>query len=127
MLRNIIVALLLSSATISGAAYAATQITLLSAATATGTGDGVEVPNRSKHSVQVTITGGPTTVVVAFEGSLDGSTWAAYATHTMSAAELAASAAIFSVVNKPAGWVRANVTTLSGGTSPTVTVKHIAE
>jgi len=65
-----------------------------------------------------------TAVTVALEGSLDGTTYAALASHALVAAEISAEAAIFHVIDKPVRYVRANLTTLTGGTDPTITVKY---
>lgn len=98
---------------------------LLNAADATGAGGAVLAsPQNSNHTYQITITGTPTAVTVALEGSLDGDTWAAIDTHVMSAGELSAAAALVFVTASPVQAVRANLTTLTGGTSPTVTVKY---
>lgn len=96
---------------------------LLRAATATGAGSEHSLNKLYEtHTVQANITGAPTAVTVALEGSLDGVLWFTLASHTFSAAELTATGAMFHVVQKPVTKVRANVTTLTGGTSPTVTV-----
>ena len=98
---------------------------LLNAADATGAGTSVKVSQiPSQHTVQATITGSPSGVTVDLEGSLDDSTYATLASHAFSAAELTATAAIFHVVDKPIRHVRANLTSLAGGSSPTVTVKY---
>ena len=98
---------------------------LLNAATGTGASSSVKVSQiPSEHSVQVTITGSPDAVVVALQGSLDDTTFVTLASHTLTAAELSAAAAIFHVVDKPVRYVRANLTTLTNGTDPTVTVKY---
>ena len=101
--------------------------TLLNAATATGAGAAQKtfsIPEA--HSVQVTMGGTvvATAVTVALEGSLDGTFWQALATHALVAGEISAEGALFHVVNSPTKYVRANLTTLTGGTAPTVTVKY---
>lgn len=99
-------------------------VTLLSAVVATGAGSsymcgsGIEA-----HTVQAAITGAPTAVTVDLEGSLDGTTWFQLDTHAFSAGELTATGAMWHVVNKVIKYVRANLATLTAGTSPTVTVK----
>ncbi len=104
------------------------SVKLLAAATATGASATWKV-NRTprNHSVQITITGAPTAVTVDLEGSLDGTTWVSLASHILSAAELTATQALFHVVDKPTRRVRANLTTLTAGTSPTVTVIYTQE
>ena len=98
---------------------------LLSAVAATGAGSSVLAsPWNSNHAMQITITGAPTAVTVDLEGSLDGTTWVALVSHVMSAGELAASKALVFVTGAPVPMVRGNLTTLTGGTTPTVTVKY---
>lgn len=101
---------------------------LLKAAAATGAGDSKKLVARygesSTHTVQIDITGAPTAVVVDFEGSLDEKSWFQLASHTMTASELTATAAMFHVVDKPVEFIRSNLTTLTGGSSPTVSVLH---
>ena len=100
---------------------------LLNAATATGAGSSIKVSQiPSEHTVQATMGGTvvATAVTVDLEGSLDGTTWAALASHPFTAGEISAEAAIFHIVDKPVRYVRANLTTLTGGTDPTVTVKY---
>ena len=101
--------------------------TLLNAAAATGAGSTQKtfsIP--AMHSVQVTMGGTvvATAVTVALEGSLDGTFWQAMATHALVSAEISAEGAIFHVVNSPIKYVRANLTVLTGGTAPTITVKY---
>lgn len=100
---------------------------LLNAATATGASSSLKVSQiPSQHTVQATMGGTvvATAVTVDLEGSLDGTTWATLASHAFSAGEITAEAALFHVVDKPVKYVRANLTTLTGGTAPTVTVKY---
>lgn len=72
----------------------------------------------SKHSMQVVLTGSPTVVTVALEASLNGSQWMTAATWSTGAGQ--ASGDIVFTSDKPVRYVRANLTTLTGGTSPTV-------
>ena len=104
--------------------------TLLNAATGTGAGGTFKtntIPD--KHTVQVTMGGTvvATAVTVDLEGSLDGTFWQALASHALDAGEITAEGAIFHVVNAPIKYVRANLTTLTGGTAPTVTVKYLGK
>lgn len=92
--------------------------------TATGTGVGNTVKFSSiptKWTVSVTHTGSPTTVITDIEGSLDGDTFYPLAEHTSVTADEA-----FHIVGKAFKYVRANLSVLTGGTSPTVTVKLLA-
>lgn len=101
------------------------RTSLLSGATATGAGSSKTLRKAHRtHVLQVTITGGPSSVIVALEGSLNGTNWDSLGSITMSAGQLSAGVGILHVVDKPVYFVRANLTTLSGGTAPTVTVLH---
>ena len=102
-------------------------ILLLNAVTATGAGSSVAVRTiPAKHAVQATMGGTvvATAVTVDLEGSLDNTTWDALDSHAFSGAEITAEAAVWAVTDKPARYVRLNLTTLTGGTNPTVTAKY---
>lgn len=91
---------------------------LLDAAAATGTSDSItlrKIP--SKYSMQLIVTGSPTTLVVDLEGSLNGTDFIAVVQSTATA-----SGSMTFNVDEPIRYVRANVTAISGGTTPTVTV-----
>lgn len=103
-------------------------ITFLDAATSTGASNIKRLAFLvSHHTVQVTITGAPTAVTVDLEGSIDGVTFFSLATHAFTAGELTATKAMFHVIDKPVSYVRSNLTVLTAGTSPTVTVKYEGE
>lgn len=103
-------------------------VKLLNAVAATGAGTTHAVRMKPRnHTVQFTITGAPTAVTLDLEGSLDDSTWISLASHIMTAAELIATAAMFHVVDKPVRYVRLNLTTLTAGTTPTVTALYEGE
>ena len=74
------------------------------------------------HTYQVNITGAPTAVTISIEGSLDGVLWTELSEKIFSAGELTATTAMFQIVDKPVTYLRANLTVLTGGTAPTVTV-----
>ena len=102
-------------------------VLLLNAATATGAGSVFTVRTRpGKHTIQCAMGGDvvATAVTVDLEGSLDNSTWFSLASHAFTAAEITATSAMFHVVNKAVRYVRLNLTTLTGGTNPTVTGKY---
>lgn len=99
-------------------------VILLNGVTATGVGSSIICGQGiSEHTVQATITGAPTAVTVALDGSLDDSTWIELDSHPFSAGELTAGKAMWHVVNKVVKHIRLNLTALTGGTSPTVTGK----
>ncbi len=100
---------------------------LLDAALATGAGAGerfIKIPK--DHTVVATMGGSvvATAVTVALEGSIDNATWVVLASHEFTAAEISAEQAMFHIIGKPVRWVRANLTVLTGGTLPTITVKY---
>ena len=101
-------------------------VTLLNAVTSTGASTVLihSVPVKN-HTLQVTITGAPTTVRVDLLGSLDNITFVTISENTLSAGELAATKAMFFDIDKPMPYVKAKLTTLSAGTNPTVTVKYV--
>ena len=102
--------------------------TLLNAATATGLSTVLEhsTPVRN-HALQVTITGAPSAVTVTLFGSLDNLTFVSLGVHAFSAGELTATKAMFFDVDKPVPYIKAELTTLTAGTAPTVTVKYVGD
>lgn len=102
-------------------------VLLLNAATATGAGSVHTVRTRpSQHTIAATLGGDvvATAATVDLEGSLDNSTWFSLDSHAFNAAEITATSAMYHVVNRPVRYVRLNLTTLTGGTNPTVTAKY---
>ena len=69
----------------------------------------------SRHTVQLLLTGGPTGCAYQLEGSLDNSNW-----ENLSGTQDCTSVTMFHVVDRPVNYIRGNLTTLSGGSSPTV-------
>lgn len=91
-------------------------VTSLNAATATGAGTDFDFGGIfASWTVQGVITGAPTGLVFKVEGSLDGTNWFDLVTNSGNAG------GGYSVTGKPARYARANLTTLTGGTAPTVT------
>tara|TARA_R110002096_G_C14661910_1_gene728343 strand:+ start:28025 stop:28384 length:360 start_codon:yes stop_codon:yes gene_type:complete len=100
-------------------------LVLLAAVTSTGASLAKEFSRLvDKHALQVTITGAPTAVTVTLEGSLDGTTFSTIGTHAMSAGELTATKALYFDIDMPVLYVKANLTVLTAGTAPTVTVTY---
>jgi alkylated DNA repair dioxygenase AlkB len=62
-----------------------------------------------------------TSVTLDLEGSLDDSNWFTLASHVFTAGEITAEQAMFHVADKPVTFARLNLSTLGGGTDPTVT------
>lgn len=102
-------------------------VTLLSAATATGTGavvgfnesasSGAIGQAYSIFTVQVNTTGSPATISVQLQGSLDGVNYT-----SIGSAIAATGASSVGTANLAYPYIRANLATLTGGTNPTVTV-----
>ena len=91
--------------------------TALSAAASTGAGTTIVIPGgATTWTVQLLHTGSPTSVIVDFEGTLDGTNWLTFRTHTM-----ASSNDEFVLTPVALVTVRLNITALSGGSTPTVT------
>ena len=107
--------------TVSGATLA-----LLNAVTSTGAGTNIWGGRKEaggyqqKYTWQTVVTGSPASVSVKLEGSLDGDNWYALDTSSNVSGELRA------VVNSPVAFVRGNLATLTGGSSPSVTVLFMA-
>jgi hypothetical protein len=103
-----------------------TLATALNAVTSTGAGTAFAMPSYGTGSPptrflwQVVTTGGPASISTTLQGSADNTNFYTIDTSTATAGEVRA------IVDKPAKYVRANLGTLTGGTSPTVTVKFIA-
>ncbi len=91
--------------------------TSLNAATATGPGAVTDLGVvRSVHTLQTTVTGGPSAVNVNLEGSLSASgPWLVLASSTSTTGDVQTAS------GKAVRYVRANLTTLTGGTAPAVT------
>lgn len=64
----------------------------------------------------ISVGGSPSGLSVTLQGSLDGTLWAILDTSTNTAGELRG------IANQPVTFLRADLGTLTGGTSPTVTV-----
>lgn len=95
---------------------------LLAAVTATGVSSSLNFRAGVRdHAIQATTTGAPTAVTVVLEGSLDGETYFTLDSHAFSAGEITAQAAYWNVSSQLTHFVRLNLSTLTGGTSPTVT------
>ena len=101
------------------------NLVLLNAVTSTGASLAKEFSRLvNSHVLQVTITGGPSAVTVTLEGSLDNTTFVTIGTHVFSAGELTATKAMFFDIDKPLLAVKANLTVLTGGSTPTVTATY---
>ncbi len=89
----------------------------LNAATTTGPGTAIhfDVPN-FWHSMWIQTTGSPDTAAVVVEGTLNGTDWF-FLFQVTAPATIAGTGSVFPVIA-----IRANLITLAGGTSPTVTV-----
>lgn len=90
---------------------------LLNAVTATGAGTAYSSKVEPVSIAwQITATGSPTGVSVTLEGSNDNSTWTVLDTSTITTEETR------QATGRPFKFIRANLGTLTGGTTPTVTV-----
>jgi len=94
-------------------------------ATSTGAvanGNSPKLYSLGNYTVQVNVTGAPTAIELTLEGSLDGRTYFSLQDYVFTAIDISAQAAMFHLVNKPVTHRRVNITTLTGGTAPTVSV-----
>lgn len=86
----------------------------------------VELPNHQyarEFTVTTAVTGGPSDADITLDGSLDGTTF-----FDLSGTITAhAAASMTHIVNKPVKFVRATLASLTGGTSPTITVRVVAK
>lgn len=98
----------------------------LVAATATGAGVALtfDSPRRSHFNYQVSWTGSPSSVVVTLEITVDGTNWVTWATFT-SNGTTPPSGSIQGGDIGPIMGARLNLTTLSGGSSPTVSATYV--
>lgn len=75
------------------------------------------------HTIELVVTGGPTGCTYRLQGSRDGTTW-----FNISAADITCTTSTVAFENgKPAVSVRGNLLTLTGGTTPSVTLKYIGK
>ncbi|WP_373088685.1 hypothetical protein [Zhongshania sp.] len=104
---------------------------MLDAVSATGASEPVTlrmIPD--EHTVHATWTGAPTAVTIKLQGSLlnpEEGEWEDLAEHSATAEEISNQSAMFHVVDKPVRYVRVDLDTLTGGTSPTVTTLYEAK
>jgi hypothetical protein len=104
------------------------SIALLSEAASTGPGNPyTPVSGIKNHTLQLITTGSPTAVVVTLEGCLDTDVYCTLMEYTMSAEELSSGCAIAYLGGYIVDKVRATLSTLTGGTSPTVTAMYRGE
>jgi hypothetical protein len=93
----------------------AEQVPNLVAVAAVGAGPAMECGGCRTFGMQVNFTGAPSPIIVVLQGSNDGASWFTLETWTT----LATGAMVFAV-DMPCLFVRSNLTTLTGGTNPTV-------
>jgi hypothetical protein len=86
--------------------------------TATGAGTAFNLLLcHGNFTIAVTVTGAPASCAVQLQGSLDNVNWYSMGSATSNTS----GTAVVNATSMPALWVRANLTTLTGGTAPTVT------
>lgn len=96
-------------------------INAMPGATATGAGNSIDLDHgRRTFTMQTVVTGTPVAVSITLQGSLDGANWTTLATSTSVTGDQQY------VIDKPQRFLRANLGTLTGGTSPTVTAYIVA-
>jgi hypothetical protein len=75
------------------------------------------------HTAELIVTGAPATCTYRLQGTRDGTTW-----FDISASAITCTTTTVAFeANKPAVNVRGNLVTLTGGTSPSVTLKYIGK
>lgn len=86
------------------------------AQTAVGQTEAFPVNGAKDHSIQLVVTGSPATGTYRLQGSNNGVDW-----FNISASDITVTSTTHSFeLSKPAGYVRGNLLTLSGGSSPSV-------
>ena len=97
-----------------------TEMVLFNAVTATATSDVYHLPGYFKHFTATTIlTGSPLVILNTLQGSADGATWVTLDANTSTSDDV-----VF-VTDKPVAHIRAVFADISGGTTPTLTLKVI--
>lgn len=92
--------------------------TLLDAVTAAVDGTALKLSHAFlNHTWEIVVTGAPSAVNVKLQGSLNGTTWYDLADSTTLTSEMK------HLANKTVLYIRAKLVTLTGGSSPTVTVR----
>lgn len=96
--------------------------TVITTATASATGDiggagGIVDLEKafSKFGIQTVVTGAPTAISATLQGSLDGVNFYVLATSTSTTGDYQ------TAVDKPTRWLKVNLGTLTGGTTPKIT------
>lgn len=75
------------------------------------------------HTANLVVTGAPTGCTYRLQGSRDGTNW-----FNISGTDITCTAsAVASYANFPAQYVRGNLLTLTGGTTPSVTLQYIGK
>jgi hypothetical protein len=74
----------------------------------------------SQHTLQAVSSGSPTRCTIQLQGSLDGTTW-----FDLSGSQTCTSTLMVHVEQRPVSYVRANLTALSGGTTPKVAIFYL--
>lgn len=96
------------------------EMVLFNAATTTATSDIYHLPGYFKHFTATTIlTGSPLVILSTLQGSGDGATWTTLDANTSTSDDVAF------VSDKPVAHIRAVFADISGGTTPTLTLKVI--
>lgn len=104
--------------------------TLAYEATAVGANSKLSVAGNPHHTIQVNFTntgGSVTALTVDLEGNLTGDNnyFAQYGTHAFTAGELTAKSAVFHVTNRPAGWIRSNITILTATGTTKINIYYL--
>lgn len=103
-----------------------TQVIYLGKLTATGVTNYADLQIAAHtHTIQAVVTGGPAACSIQLEGTLDDPSTSAADWADLSGSQTCTSTVTFHVIDRAVRGVRANLTALSGGTAPTVTVKYM--
>jgi len=117
-ISRIIILVLLTATPIFAAIDGLSIFTSCSAVTSTGACTSGQVSNiASRITYTIVVTGAPSAVTMNLEGSIDNTSWFTLDTMTSTTSDMR------HIANKGVHYVRGNLATLTGGTTPTVTVK----
>jgi hypothetical protein len=109
-----------------GGSTSASILETLANAASTGVGTGINLGYLySKHTWIIVVTGAPTSSVINIEGSINSTTgsdgtWGVLDISNTGTSEMR------HIADKPVVWLRANIVSFTGGTTPKATIKSIS-
>ncbi len=108
-----------------GQVYKPTTVLLSTTSTETSAGFNVTAIAPFRHTVAVVVTGSPVSCTFDLEGAITTIRPASGDWFSLSGNQTCTSSIMFHVADRPVLWVRANLSVLSGGSSPTVVATYL--